>query len=236
MVMTDVSTFCPDPPKRPSRDWSTSSFVGWFRRQASRPPNPPPKDEEPASRVEVADAANDSPMPHQVFQLWGMAVWRSLKLRGVRERDVEDVLQDVFIVVLKRWDSFRGESSRKTWVFGIVHGVVANYHRKNRRAAAEPALVGPEMWEILASPAGQDPASRSAARQELEWLRGVLSEFRDEDRALFVLRHIDGCTVSEAAQIVGMTASLANGRLLAVEKLVNTALTRHQARDAWRVK
>lgn len=234
--MTDISTFCPDPPKRPAREWSTSSFVGWFRRSTSRPPKPPPNESELVPPTETSRATPDSPMPHQVFELWGMAVWRSLKLRGVRERDVEDVLQDVFIVVLNRWDSFRGESSRKTWVFGIVHGVVANYHRKNRRAAAEPALVGAETWATLAAPAGHDPASRSAARQELEWLGGVLSELREKDRALFVLRHIDGCTVSEAAQIVGMTASLANGRLLAVEKLVNTALARHQARDAWRLK
>jgi RNA polymerase sigma-70 factor (ECF subfamily) len=165
-----------------------------------------------------------------------MAVWRSLKLRGVRERDVEDVLQDVFIVVLNRWDSFRGESSRKTWVFGIVHGVVANYHRKNRRAAAEPALVGPEMLGMLATPAGHDPASRSAARQELDWLHGLLSGLCEKDRALFVLRHVDGCTVIEAAQIVGMTQSRANGRLVAVETLVKAALSRHQARDAWRFK
>jgi RNA polymerase sigma-70 factor, ECF subfamily len=236
MVMTDVSTFCPDSPKRPSRDWSTSGFVGWFRRQASRPPKPPPSEGDPTPHTKTSDVADDSPMPHQVFELWGMAVWRSLKLRGVRERDVDDVLQDVFIVVLNRWDSFRGESSRKTWVFGIVHGVVANYHRKNRRAAAEPALVGPETWATLATSPGQDPASRSAARQELEWLGGVLSDLREEDRALFILRHIDSCTVSEAAQIVGMTPSLANGRLLAVEKLVNTALARHQVRDAWRLK
>jgi RNA polymerase sigma-70 factor, ECF subfamily len=234
MVMTDVSTFCPEPPKRPTREWAASNFVTWFRRSTSRlrASDPPPA----LTPAEPSDIAVDCVSPQQAFGLWGMAVWRSLKLRGVRERDVEDVLQDVFIVVLNRWDSFRGESSRKTWVFGVVHGVVANYHRKNRRAAAEPALVGPETWSTLATPVGQDPASRSAARQELEWLSGVLSELREEDSALFVLRHVDGCTVAEAAEIVGMTASLANGRLVAVEKLVNTALGRHQARDAWRLK
>jgi len=174
--------------------------------------------------------------PQLAFNLWGLAVWRSIKLRGVRERDVEDVLQDVFIIVLNRWDSFRGDSSRKTWVFGIVHGVVANYHRKNRRAAAEPALVGADFLSGLSTPAGHDPVSRSTARQELEWLSRFLAELREEDRALFVLRHIDGCTVSEAASIVGMTPSLANGRLLAVEKAVNLALNRHEARDAWRLK
>lgn len=230
MVTTDVATFCAEPPNV-SRAGATSSFVAWFRHST--------RSWRASSASPVQESVNpttETVTPQQAFNLWGMAVWRSIKLRGVRERDVEDVLQDVFIIVLNRWDSFRGDSSRKTWVFGIVHGVVANYHRKNRRAAAEPALVGPEFLSGLSTPPGHDPVSRSTARQELEWLSNFLAGLREEDRALFVLRHIDGCTVSEAASIIGMTPSLANGRLLAVEKAVNLALSRHEARDAWRLK
>lgn len=227
MVMIEISGFQPDSPKPPRREWLTPGFAAWFRRATTRPPPQPPP---------VA-AASEEPRTAQIaFGVWGMSVWRSLKLRGVRERDLEDVVQDVFLVVFQRWDTFRGESSRKTWVFGIVHGIVANYHRKNRRAAAEPALVGDETWSNVADASAGDPASQSAARQELEWLRGVLNEFREVDRDLFVLHHIDGCSVSEAAQLVGMTASLANGRLIAAEKHINSALLRHQARDGWRLK
>jgi RNA polymerase sigma-70 factor (ECF subfamily) len=165
-----------------------------------------------------------------------MAVWRSLKLRGVRDRDVEDVLQDVFVIVFTNWDKFRGESSRKTWVYGIAHGVVANYHRKNKRAAAEPALVGDEPWLNMPTSPADDPMSQSVARQELEWLSSVLSALRQEDRALFVLRHLDGCTVKEAARIVGMSLQLAQTRLLTAEKVVESALQRHQARDTWRIR
>lgn len=229
MVMIEVSGFQPESPEPPRRDWITPGFAAWFRRATSRPPPPPRPPDEVQTLAEPTTA-------QIAFGVWGMSVWRSLKLRGVRERDLEDVLQDVFLVVFQRWDSFRGESSRKTWVFGIVHGIVANYHRKNRRAAAEPALVGDDTWTNLADSSCGDPSSQSAARQELEWLRGILSEFREEDRDLFILRHIDGCSVSEAAQLVGMTASLANGRLIAAEKHVNSALLRHQARDGWRFK
>lgn len=226
MAMTDIVGFRGIWPKRVLPEWGNTGFTSWFRLAFSR-----------AEPSQVADVATADPTtPQAAFKVWGMAVWRSLKLRGVRERDVEDVLQDVFVIVFTNWDKFRGESSRKTWVYGIAHGVVANYHRKNKRAAAEPALVGDEPWLNMPTSPADDPMSQSVARQELEWLRQVLSPLRQQDRALFILRHVDGCTVNEAATIVGMSVSLAQGRLTSVEKTVESALQRHQARDTWRIK
>src|SRR5690606_13356571 len=139
-------------PTNVSRSRAASSFISWFRHSTRRW-----RDSNASLPQESVNSTAETVTPQLAFNLWGLAVWRSIKLRGVRERDVEDVLQDVFIIVLNRWDSFRGDSSRKTWVFGIVHGVVANYHRKNRRAAAEPALVGADFLSGLFTPAGHDP-------------------------------------------------------------------------------
>ncbi len=226
MAMTDIVGFRGTWPKRALPEWSATGFASWFRRASTREQSSPT----------TAAASEDPTSAQAAFGAWGMAVWRSLKLRGVRDRDVEDVLQDVFVIVFTNWDKFRGESSRKTWVYGVAHGVVANYHRKNKRAAAEPALVGDEPWLNMPTSPADDPMSQSVARQELEWLSSVLSALRQEDRALFVLRHLDGCTVKEAARIVGMSLQLAQTRLLTAEKVVESALQRHQARDTWRIR
>lgn len=223
--MTETLALPPSGPKPTMPDLSGTGFGKWFRRISSHPPEP---------QAAVREAEPDS--PRAAFAAWGIAVWRSLKLRGVRDRDVEDVLQDVFVIVFTNWDKFRGESSRKTWVYGIAHGVVANYHRKNRRAAAEPALVGDEPWLNVPARSCDDPMNQSVARQEMGLLAQVLLTLREEDRALFVLRYLDGCTVIEAARIVGISASLAQGRLSAAEKVVESALQRHQARDTWRIR
>ncbi|MER2562727.1 MAG: sigma-70 family RNA polymerase sigma factor [Myxococcaceae bacterium] len=46
-------------------------------------------------------------------------VWRTLKRLGVREADLEDVAQEVFVVVHRRLPEFEGRSSIDTWLYGI---------------------------------------------------------------------------------------------------------------------
>ena len=47
-------------------------------------------------------------------------------------KDREDALQDVFVVVLRRLDTFEGRSTLRTWVLGIALRVAAGYRRKRQ--------------------------------------------------------------------------------------------------------
>src|SRR5688572_24262740 len=47
-------------------------------------------------------------------------VWRSLRRLGVREADVPDAVQDVFLVVHRKLPEFEGRSKVTTWLFGIA--------------------------------------------------------------------------------------------------------------------
>ena len=62
-------------------------------------------------------------------------VWRSLRRLGVRDGELDDAAQDVFIVLLRRRAEFKGESSHRTWLFGIASNVSHEYRRKRQRAA-----------------------------------------------------------------------------------------------------
>src|SRR5690625_4755694 len=45
----------------------------------------------------------------------------------------EDIVQDVYIKVLKSYNNFRGESSEKTWLFSIARYTTIDYFRKQQR-------------------------------------------------------------------------------------------------------
>ena len=54
-------------------------------------------------------------------------VWRSLQRLGVRDADLEDMIQEVFIVVHRRLDAFDASSHLTSWLFGICVRVAAAY-------------------------------------------------------------------------------------------------------------
>src|SRR5262245_65871367 len=56
-------------------------------------------------------------------------VWRSLRRLGVRESDVADAVQDVFVVVHRRLGDFEGRSKVTTWLYGICYRVAKDRRR-----------------------------------------------------------------------------------------------------------
>ena len=63
-------------------------------------------------------------------------VWRSLRRLGVREGDVPDAVQDIFLIVHRKLGEFEGRSKVTTWLFGICLRVA----RDRRRAAGLGAV------------------------------------------------------------------------------------------------
>src|SRR5262245_39607962 len=59
-------------------------------------------------------------------------VWRSLRLLGVADAQLDDAIQDVFVVVHRKLDTFEGRASIRTWIFGIALRV-ARMHRVRQR-------------------------------------------------------------------------------------------------------
>src|SRR5262245_45104727 len=83
-------------------------------------------------RAERASAAFDF---HAIYADHFAFVWRSTRRLGVSEACVEDIVQDIFLTVYRRLPSFEGRSSLKTWLFGIVLGIVRNHRRGLKRKA-----------------------------------------------------------------------------------------------------
>jgi RNA polymerase sigma-70 factor (ECF subfamily) len=44
----------------------------------------------------------------------------------------EDLVQEVYIRVLKSYQNFKGESSEKTWLFAIARNVAIDFFRKQK--------------------------------------------------------------------------------------------------------
>src|SRR3954464_2285619 len=79
-----------------------------------------------------------------VYEAHFRYVWRCLRSLGVRDAQLDDALQDVFLVVQRRLPSFDGGAELRTWLYAIGLRVARKYRDRARR----------------------DPASLEAAREE----------------------------------------------------------------------
>jgi RNA polymerase sigma-70 factor (ECF subfamily) len=153
-------------------------------------------------------------------------VWLTLQRLGVAPADIEDCLQDVFVVVHQRLGSFDGSSRMTTWLYGICIRVAAAYRRRAHRRREQ---TGEEMDETVDE--GESPEAAASRREAREHLQRVLDEMDIEKRALFVMFEIDEVSCEEIAEILGIPVGTVYSRLHAARKEFEAALRRVEARD-----
>jgi RNA polymerase sigma-70 factor (ECF subfamily) len=152
-----------------------------------------------------------------VFKEHGAYVWRVLRRLGVREADVEDVCQEVFVVVHRRLADFEGRSSLRTWVYGICIRTASDYRKRavNRREVLTedpPELQAPD-----------DPHGALSTKRARETLDRILASLDDDKREVFVLYEIEGLGMAEVCEAVGCPLQTGYSRLHAGRALVQEA-------------
>jgi RNA polymerase sigma-70 factor, ECF subfamily len=152
-------------------------------------------------------------------------VWLTLQRLGVPESDVEDLLQEVFVVVHRRLDSFDGSSRMTTWLFGICMRIVAGYRRRAFRRRERSVEQVPEQ----ATSESESPERAMLDREARERLRAVLDLMDLEKRAIFVMFELDELSCEAIAEMLSIPTGTVYSRLHAARKAFQQALERVRA-------
>jgi RNA polymerase sigma-70 factor (ECF subfamily) len=51
---------------------------------------------------------------------------------AANKETAEDMVQETFVSAMKAWDSYKGNSSYKTWLCGIAKNIIFNFYRSNK--------------------------------------------------------------------------------------------------------
>ena len=140
----------------------------------------------------------------------------------------EEVVQETWLAVLQGLDGFEGRSSLKTWMFSILaNGARTRATRDSRMVLftemgeEEPGERAVEPSRFLPSGSWRDPPlpwdpdsleERAASAQLLEQVRNAIEELPEGQRAVVLLRDVEGCTAEEACNILGLSET--NQRVL----------------------
>ena len=164
------------------------------------------------------DLALDELMRRKTARLVQLA----MRLVGNRE-DARDIVQIAF---LRIWDSrrrFDRRYSPNTWIYRIVSNLAIDHlrSRSSRLRSLQGFKLHHEHQQGEASSRQLDSASASEVRAVFHELASTLSE---KQRAVFVLREMEGLTGKEIAGILGIRPSTVRNHLFNSRKLLREEL------------
>lgn len=131
----------------------------------------------------------------------------------IGSRDVDDLVQDIFIKILRRIDTFAGRSALFTWIYEITVNQCRDELRRRKRRWWF-SLQSLPMETLEAFKADEVSASEQLETEELhKYLRTALNELEPKYRELVVLRDLEGLSYEEIAKIQKVDEKLVKSRL-----------------------
>jgi RNA polymerase sigma-70 factor (ECF subfamily) len=130
------------------------------------------------------------------------------------EVTAEDVAQTAFAIAAERARDFAGQSTFRTWIFGIARHKALD--AAGARVGMPLSAVSDSRWIVSAI----GPITGLQRHDDLRVLEQVLDELGNETRALLTLRFRDELSYKEIAESFGITEQAARKRMFdALEKL-----------------
>jgi len=142
----------------------------------------------------------------------------------VRDRAIaQDLVQETFLAALKAREGFRGRSSERAWLFGILRNKLVDYYRLQSR---EVALGDDEMvlseeqvafhtdglrkgsWDPRLAPKAWKTPDKSLSEKEFQSvLKNCLSRLPERIANAFVMREMDGASTGQICNDLGVSAN-----------------------------
>jgi RNA polymerase sigma-70 factor (ECF subfamily) len=149
--------------------------------------------------------------------------------RGVVRDDsiAEDVVQEAYLLAFRHLKEFRGQSSLSTWLHRIVLNEALGRVRQSARRHEIVIPTDGSGAQILNFPSNSsldDPEKTMAQRQILRLVEEATDELPDEFRLVFIARVIEGMSVEETAELLGIRPETVRTRLHRARKLLRQHL------------
>jgi RNA polymerase sigma-70 factor (ECF subfamily) len=140
----------------------------------------------------------------------------------VNPDDAAELTQETFVKVIQSIDRFEGRSSFYTWAFRIAVNLTLNYCQRNTRIAVQsldaeecrnPAEARQVLKEFLSDETSPDPAAVAQNKELCEIAMQSLMKLDEAQRAVIVLRDIEGMNYAQIAKVLGIELGTVRSRL-----------------------
>lgn len=144
--------------------------------------------------------------------------------------EAEDAVQEAYLAAFSHLDSFRGDASLATWLSRITINEALGRLRKRRSAPpAAPLDEARHEADIIQFPLSaqaDDPERSMAQRQILRLVEQATDELPESYRLVFISRVIEGMSMEETADLLGIKPETVKTRLHRARQMVRDQLNK----------
>ena len=156
------------------------------------------------------------------------------RLYGPRGPDsIEDVVQDVFVQIAKKLESFRGEAELTTWMFAITRNIVAKRIRREQRRRAVFGAFGAwtqsdrstaagdsvaQISDFIHGQAHPDPDTAYETAQDVHCLYAAMDKLPEKYRTVIALCELDNMSTEAVADLLDISPNAVWVRLSRARK------------------
>ncbi len=151
--------------------------------------------------------------------------------------DAEEVVQDVFLMICRKSDSFEGRSTLGSWIYRVTTNAALN-KRRGKRQEVETSLEEhlPRFLagghregdrSYLLADWSQNPERDLLSGETREVLQRAIERLPEHYRAILILRDVEGLSNEEAAEMIGESISSVKARLHRARMVLREQLTRY---------
>ena len=158
-----------------------------------------------AAMAQALDRVDAPPSFDDVYAAHVAFVWRVLRTFGVSDAQLEDAVQDVFVVVHRRLPEWEGRSAMTTWLFAIARRVASSHRRRAGSDRTETLVEEPA--------GGSDTFAAMSRAQASATVFSILQQLDEDKRIVFALVELEQLSVPEVAQMLELKLNTAYSRL-----------------------
>lgn len=136
------------------------------------------------------------------------------RMLGNSADQANDFLQELFMKLIERPESYRPEFNFSTWLYSIANNMCKNEYRRRSIRMEYQAERSPMTPFESVNEAGIEP------EQVMEKVFQTLDLFGEEHRSAFLLHYREGFSVKEVAEILDLAEGTVKSRLFYARKLL----------------
>jgi len=121
----------------------------------------------------------------------------TLQRLGARPGDVDDLLQDIFLILYRNWPTLDITRPLRPWLFGVAFRVVRTHRRRRARESCHGAL---DLEDGAPS-----PEERLQSQESLALLSAALERLPTTRRSVLIMHDLEGLEVVDIARQLAIT-------------------------------